>query len=165
MTNPSSIYGLSKLACTNYLKQSYNENSFPITIFRLFQVYGPLQDDNRLIPFVINSCKKNKNFKVTSGKQIRNFCYIDDVVRAIFLSLNNKKTNGEIFNLGSKENLKVKSVIKTINYKVGRGKPIFGKERTHIGEKNKIIPNINKIKKILNWEPKYSIERGLNKIL
>ena len=54
--------------------------SFPFVILRPYQVYGPYQDNNRLIPFIINSCLQNKKFPCTTGVQFRDFLYIDDFV-------------------------------------------------------------------------------------
>ncbi len=162
---PTSIYGMSKLACTNYLKEIFQQSNFPFTIFRLFQVYGDQQDKNRLIPFVINNCIRNKIFFVSSGNQVRNFCHIDDIVEAVFLSFSNKKTNGEIFNIGSDENFKVKKIVKIINKKIGSGKPIFGRKKLHLGENNKIIPDIQKIKKILKWKSKFTFKNTLNNMI
>ena len=57
--------------------------SFPSIVVRLFQVYGPLDDDKKIIPFTIKNCLKNRNFNLTQGFQTRDFCHIDDVVNAI----------------------------------------------------------------------------------
>lgn len=162
---PNSIYGQAKLACTQYLTLLHKNINLPVTIFRVFQVYGPRQDQNRLIPYVINKCKKNQTFALTSGEQVRNFCYIDDFVEAIFRSLREKKSNGEIFNIGSDSAHKVKQVVKLIRNLIGKGKPIFGKKKKHIGEKNFISPNIMKIKKILKWQPKHNLLGGIKKMI
>ena len=47
-------------------------------ILRPYQIYGPYQKMNRLIPMVINSCLKNKKFNCTDGSQLRDFLYVDD---------------------------------------------------------------------------------------
>ena len=49
---------------------------------------------------MIRKSKKNEEIIITKGEQNRDFCYIDDVIDAIFKCLNNKKANGEIINLG-----------------------------------------------------------------
>ena len=77
--NPISIYGKSKLNSTNYLKFLNKVYNFPVVVLRLYQVYGPNQKNNRLIPYVIDSIIKNKKIFTTKGDQIRDFCYIDDV--------------------------------------------------------------------------------------
>lgn len=162
---PTSLYGKAKLKCTNYLLFIHKNFNFPVTIFRVFQIYGPLQEENRLIPYVINSCKKNKKFALTKGDQVRNFCYIDDFVKLIFKSLDNKKVNGEIINIGHPESHSIKQVVNLIKKIIKKGSPIFGKKKTHQGETKVIVPNISKIKKLLNWEPKVNFLDGLKKII
>lgn len=87
---PLSVYGISKFLTTQYLLKLYIKNNFPVTILRLYQVYGPYQDQNRLIPLVINNCLANKNFSCSNGKQVRDFVFVDDLVRAIFITLKKK---------------------------------------------------------------------------
>ena len=59
---PQSIYGKSKYLATKYLLSLYKTKKFPMTVLRLYQAYGPGQDTNRLIPFIIKSCIDNKKF-------------------------------------------------------------------------------------------------------
>ena len=68
---------------TKLLQNQYKNKKLPITIFRIFQAYGPNQDENRLIPYLIKTLKE-KNVFLTSGKQIRDFCYIDDIAMQFF---------------------------------------------------------------------------------
>ena len=55
-------------------------DKFPSVIVRPFLVYGPHQSKNRLIPQVIQGCLNDSEFPVSSGKQLRDFCYIDDFI-------------------------------------------------------------------------------------
>ena len=70
---------------------------FPYIIIRPYQIYGSHQDNNRLIPFIINSCLEDKKFPCTTGVQYRDFLYIDDFVSLIIKSFKIKKSIGEIF--------------------------------------------------------------------
>ena len=80
---------------------------------RLYQIYGPNQSVNRLIPIVIKSCLQNKEFKCSSGIQIRDFLYVDDLVNLINkIIFSNAKTFSGIFNVGSRNPVQVKNVIK-----------------------------------------------------
>ena len=137
----------------------------PITIFRIFQAYGPNQDENRLIPYVIKNLKRKKNVFLTSGKQIRDFCYIDDIANAIFLSIDNKKTNGQIINLGSGKKISVEQIVRKIFKRIKKGKLIFNAKNFHYGEQKIILPNILKAKKLLKWRPLISLDKGISKTL
>lgn len=163
--NPTSYYGKAKLECTKYLINIYKKFNFPVVIFRVFQIYGPHQDKNRLIPHVIDKCKKNMKFNLTSGNQIRNFCYVDDFAEVVFKSLNKRGINGKIFNIGHPKSHNIKFIVKLIKNLIGKGYPIFKKKKMQIGETKFIVPNISNIKKFLNWTPKIDIKEGLKKII
>jgi len=157
---PRGNYGLSKYKASQYLKKIGKKNNFPFTILRLYQIYGPGQDNNRLIPITINACLKNKSFPCTSGLQTRDFLYIDDLTRLLILILK-KKASNKIFNVGSSQPIQIKKVINKINTKIGLGKPKFGQIRMRKDEIKKSFPNISRIKKEFKWKPKISFERGI----
>ena len=164
-TLPTSIYGVAKLACTNYLIKNKIFLKFPFTVFRLFQVYGPTQNENRLIPYLINNCKKNKKIYVTHGSQMRNFCYVEDIAKAVFLSLSNKKTNGKIFNLASSENFKIFQIVKMIKNLIGKGKIFYGTKPMHLGETPVLKPDISRLKYHLKWRPTFKLSQGLDMLI
>lgn len=160
---PKTIYNKSKFLASKFLFSLAEKKNFPVTVLRLYQVYGPKQDINRLIPIAIFNCIKNNKFPCSNGKQLRNFIYIDDVVRSIFKCLQKwKKVKGEIINIGSNKNYQVKKLIETIKNKIGKGEPQFGKIPLRADEKFKFYPAINKAKKILGWEAKINLNKGLD---
>ncbi len=160
-----SFYGKAKLLSTKYLINLSKKKNFPSTVIRLYLVYGPRQDINRVIPITIKNSLLNKKFDCSSGNQFRDFIFIDDVIRAILKTLKNKNTNGEIINIGSSKPIKIKSLINKICLLVGTGKPIFGKVKMRKDEILHLYPNINKAKKILNWQPKTNLNAGLKKTI
>jgi len=161
----SSPYALAKLASTEFLLMLFNTKKFPATILRFFQVYGPAQDQNRILPQTIKGCMNNKKFAASKGEQIRDFCFIDDIIKAIFLALKSNKANGEILNIGSGQPQKIKNIIKTICKIVGGGKPQFGKIKYRKDENMKLYPDINKAYKILNWRPKINFKKGIKIVI
>ena len=162
---PKTPYSIAKLACTNLLLNLYQKQKFPVTILRLFQVYGPDQDNNRILPFLINNCLRNRNFKTTSGKQTCDFCYIDDVVRAIFKSLKSKKSNGDVINIGLGEPVQIKEIILIVKKLIGKGNPIFGALKYKRETNMRNYPSIYKAKKKLNWKPKIKLIYGIKKTI
>lgn len=162
---PNSPYAIAKLISTEFLVNLFNLQKFPVIILRPFQLYGPKQDQNRIIPQVIKACLGNKKFPSSKGEQIREFCYIDDFVNAVFISLKSKKNQGEIFNIGSGKPIKIKQVINQIKKKIGKGRPQFGKIKYKVGENMKVFADINKAKVKLNWKPKVKFSDGLNTVI
>ncbi len=162
---PKSIYGRAKFLSTNHLLNLYLKKKFPVTVVRLYQVYGPCQDLNRFMPIIIDSCKNNKNFSCSHGKQFRDFLYIDDLIKAFFLILKNPETEGEIFNIGFGRPLKIRSIIDRILGYYKSGNPQFGKIKLRKEEQMKIYPDISKAKKLLKWKPKINFIKGLAKTI
>ena len=128
-------------------------------------MYGPKQDNNRIIPFIINNCLKDKKFTTTRGDQLCDFCYIDDVVKAIFKSLESKKTNGEIINIGSGKPTKIKSVILLITKLIKKGSPIIGALNYKKNTNMKNYPSIAKAKQKLKWKPIVELNKGIKKTI
>jgi nucleoside-diphosphate-sugar epimerase len=160
-----STYGKAKLSATNYLIKKYKEKKFPCVILRLYLVYGPRQDLNRFIPLVIKGCLEKSFFPCSSGKQYRDFLYIDDFVKLIFMILKNKNTIGEVLNVGSGKPKKIKKIIFLIKNLIKTGNPILGKLQMRKDEILKLYPNIKKIKKKINWKPKIDLITGIKKTI
>ena len=160
-----SHYGRSKHLATKYLLSLYKNFFFPVTVLRLFQVYGPHQDTSRLIPFVISNCIKGNNFPCSSGTQYRDFTYVDDVNDLIIKSLDNSESNGKVFNVASGKAIKVKKVILDIKNIINKGNPEFGKIQMRKDEINKIYANIKSTKKIFDWEAKIIFNDGIKKTI
>ncbi len=160
-----SVYGNAKLKSTLFLLSLFKKQSFPSTILRLYLVYGPNQDNNRLIPYVISNSLKGKKFNCSPGNQFRDFTYIKDVITAIYKTIKSKKSNGEVINIGFGRPIKIKDAIQKIVKYVGKGEPIFSKLKIRNDEPLTLYPNINKAKKILNWSPKISFRKGIKKTI
>ena len=163
--DPITSYALAKLSSINLLIMLNKTENFPATALRLFLVYGPHQKADRLIPQVINGCLKKKNFPVSKGNQLRDFCYVDDVINAIILSLIKRRALGEVFNVGSGKPVSVKFIINKISKIIKQGKPQFNRIPFRKNENLKLYPSINKIGRILGWKPKTNLNQGLVKTI
>lgn len=166
LKNLNSHYGQAKYKATKILMDYYFKFNFPVVILRAYQIYGPYQKLNRILPIVITSCLKKKKFPCSEGKQIRDFLYIDDFVDAIEKFLN-KKTflNGQIFNIGSAKPIKVKKVIKMVIKDTYGGQPIFGAIKLRKDESISMYPSIEKVRKFIKWSPKINLNKGLKKTI
>ena len=162
---PFSSYSYAKFAATNFIQYLSRAECFPGKILRPFLIYGPGQDENRLIPYVIKKALNNEIVQISSGNQLRDFLYIQDAVDVIFLALVNDKLNGKIINIGSGNPVKVKYIVKKIIANIGLGKAVYGNRELRKGEIINLYPNIEYAKKYLSWEPKISLEEGLKKII
>ncbi len=161
----NSYYGTAKLLSTKFLLDLNKRFNFPSTILRLYLVYGPNQALNRIIPITISNAIKDNKFDCSTGHQLRDFIYVDDVVSAIIKILKNNNTSGEIINVGSGKPISIKKTINKICKLVGGGIPVFGKISLREDEMIKLYPNISKAKNLLKWQPKVSFNYGIKKTI
>ena len=160
-----SVYGKAKLLSTKFLLSLYKKYNFPATIMRLYLVYGPMQEQNRVIPITIMNAIKNKKFNCSSGNQIRDFIYIDDLINVLLKILKKKKLDGEIVNIGSGETVSIKKLILKICKLSNGGQPQFGKIPLRKDEIIKLFPFLSKVKKSISWSAKVSLDQGLKKTI
>lgn len=161
----SSVYGSAKLSSTKYLLNLKKKYNFPSVILRLYLIYGPNQDANRIIPITIINSVQNNKFDCSKGKQLRDFLYIDDLINAIIKTLRGRNSVGQIINIGSGKPTSIKKLILNICRLAKGGRPQFGKISLRGDEIDKLYPNITKSTKLLNWKPKISLKNGLKKTI
>lgn len=157
-----SPYSFAKTAADHFLQMLWRTEGFPVTSLRLFLAYGPGQNIQRFIPQVITACLANKKFPTSEGRQIRDFCYITDIINAVECCFYREQVNGEILNLGSGyPGHTIRDVIELIQSKVGMGQPEFGMVPYRKGENMNLVANIEKTKKVLDWHPVVKLDEGI----
>ena len=159
--SPISPYSLGKVSATHFLQMLFRTEKFPVTILRLFLTYGPGQSSNRFIPQIISGCLKDISFPVSKGEQLRDFCFIDDVIRAIFLVFDSSKSAGEIINIASGKPVSIRYVIENIQNIIEGGYPEFGEIDYRSNENMHLYADVNKAKTLLNWQSKFTLNEGL----
>ena len=157
---PNNIYGRAKLKATNYILNLAKKNNMPAAVLRFFQVYGPKQGENRAVMQILKFCMNKKKFPASDGKQIRDFCYINDAIDAIELTIK-KKVSNRIINIGNGKGISMRKLINMIKEISNGGKPEFGVMKSRNHENPVLIPSISRAKKILGWKPKIKLKRGL----
>ena len=165
---PVSAYSISKRACEFYLKIFYKENKINAIAVRLFNVYGPRQDERMVVSRFISQAKSNKPITIYgSGKQTRDFTYIDDCVKVF--DLIDRKVNGfQIVNSSKGKDLNILNLAKKIKNDLKSKSKIV-----HIVTPNKLeefqVPkrcgNSSKLFKLINYKPHTNFITGLRKTI
>lgn len=158
-------YSAAKVATTNLLQTLARSEGFPGVVVRLFLVYGPGQYEARFLPFVINGCLQNVAFPTSQGEQLRDFCYIEDVVEGLLLSAVKKEAIGQVINIASGKPISIRNVIMKVVELIGGGNPTFGAHSYRSGENMALYANIQKAGTILNWGPTTLLDEGLKKTI
>jgi nucleoside-diphosphate-sugar epimerase len=138
-----------------------------IRIARIFNTYGPFmrRDDGRVVSNFVNQAINNQPLTIYGeGSQTRSLCYVDDMVEGLFLLAKTPGLTGEIINIGNQDEktiLEIADIIKKIT--LSKSEVVFkpiGKD-----DPKKRCPDIDKAKKLLNWQPKINLEEGLKKTI
>ena len=158
---PISPYSLAKVACTHLLQMLYRTEEFPAVVLRVFLTYGPNQDGKRFLPQIIKACLSGDEFPTSAGYQHRDFCYVEDVVSAILLSLNSNKVEGQVINIASGIPVSIREIIDITRDLIGSGHPQYGKIPYRPSENMYLYASIEKAKNILCWTPEVNLQEGL----
>ena len=162
---PISPYSIAKTSATHFLQMLNRTERFPVLILRLFLVYGPGQDSGRFLPQIIKGCLSGKEFETSLGEQLRDFCYIDDIVDGILIAMKTNNINGEIINLASGDPISIRTVIEKVKTYIGKGDPKFGKIAYRAGENMSLYADTSKAERLLGWRSKTTIEHGIKKTI
>lgn len=158
-SDPKHFYAYTKLIGEKMIINYSKINKFNYTIFRFFNIYGK-KSTAVVAKFIAQKLQNKKITIFGDGKQKRDFLHIDDLNRAIFQSIKIKKSNNQIYNLGSG---KPESVINLKKIVSERKDHIFLNKRNDDIEIS--ISNIGKIKKHLKWSPKISFIKGVKEMM
>ncbi|MCL4396820.1 GDP-mannose 4,6-dehydratase [Candidatus Parvarchaeota archaeon] len=166
--NPNGIrscYDESKRFSEALIKAYERQYGLDVRIQRPFNVYGPrIREDGfygRVIPRFIDQALRNEPLTVHGdGKQTRSFLYQSDWVAATWKLLMNGKAKGEVLNIGNYKEISVLELAKLIIKKTGSKSKIVHLPPREEDPKRRAA-DITQARKILNWEPKVSLDEGL----
>jgi len=168
-SKPLSPYAVSELAADNYAQVFYNVYGLETVCLRYFNVYGPRQTYSPysgVTTIFLNQLQRNEQPTILgNGKQTRDFVYVEDVVSANMLALKKKDAVGEVFNIATGVATTVNQLVETLQQILGKTnlKPIYGEPRR--GGIQHSYASIEKARKILGYEPTFTLEKGLKKLV
>lgn len=163
VTREASIspYSLAKAAATHFLQMLWRAEQFPAVTLRLFLTYGPGQGEQRFLPQIIRGCLQGRRFPVSEGGQLRDFCYVDDVVEGVFHALEVPAVCGRVINLASGIPVTIRFMIEQVRSIIGKGEPDFGRIANRTGENMALWADTSLARELLGWAPQVPLEEGL----
>lgn len=161
---PVSPYGIAKRAGEMYLDFFHQTHGLPYVALRYANVYGPRQNSQGeagVIAIFASRMLKGQPVKINgTGRQTRDFVYVDDVVRANMQAMRKNVTG--IFNIGTGRQTDIKTVFKKINEFAGGLTPKrHGPAQP--GEVMRSALDCRKARRHLDWSPKVKIDEGLKR--
>ncbi len=161
---PRTPYAASKLAGEKCSMSFFLTFNLPVIIVRPFNVFGPHAREDKYAPvitrFALDVLKNNPPTIFGNGEQTRDYTFVKDTARGIVLAGEEEKLIGDVINIGSGNEIKIKYIAEKIIEMLGKEiEPIFIEERK--GDVSRMCADVRKAKKLLGFKPEYSFERGM----
>jgi UDP-glucose 4-epimerase len=159
-------YAVSKLAGEHLAHAYHDELALPTVTLRPFNVYGPGQIGGGAIRAFIEAALAGRDLTIHGdGSQIRAWCYVDDMVRAVLLCLERPEAVGQSFNVG---NARSAVTIYDLAQRVKRltgcpGEIVF--QPLHYADVEIRIPNVEKAREVLGFEAEVELDEGLERTI
>lgn len=150
----------------------YKHKLFPVSIARFFNTVGPRQSGSygMVLPRFVKAAISNQPLTVYGdGTQSRTFCSVTDVVDALVLLMDSKESIGQAFNIGSTNEITITELAqKVIKLTNSTSEIIYKKHSEVFGDRfeepQRRVPDISKIKKVVGWQPKQSLDEVIIEI-
>jgi UDP-glucuronate decarboxylase len=157
-----SCYDEGKRCAETLFMDYHRQNGVDIRIVRIFNTYGPRMcpDDGRVVSNFIVQALLGKDISVYGeGQQTRSFCYCDDLIEGFVRLMNQDEAIGPM-NIGNPGEFTILELAKKVIEQTGsRSKIVF--EPLPADDPKQRQPDITEARKLLDWEPKISLDEGL----
>ncbi|HEX6763195.1 MAG TPA: NAD-dependent epimerase/dehydratase family protein [Gaiellaceae bacterium] len=159
-------YAVSKLAGEHMAHAYHDELGLPTVTVHPFNVYGPGQIGGGAIRAFIETALRGNELTIHGdGSQIRAWCYVTDMVRGVLACLERPEAVGQAFNIG---NPRSAVTIYDLALRIKRlmrydGEVVF--QPLHYADVELRIPNVEKARELLGWEPQVELDDGLEKTI
>jgi nucleoside-diphosphate-sugar epimerase len=151
LCEPISLYGVTKLAATNYCTMMGKVHHYKVCTLRLFSPYGELEDSSRLYPTIVNALKNNEQPKLSKPDSVRDFIEIDKVIDVYKRIVNVDFEPGDIINVGSGQQQTISQFYHRIASSMGKNiEPIWGEVPPRQNEPLYWEADITKLRSLLN---------------
>ncbi len=151
----------------------YRERQLPTVVARLFNTVGPRQTGayGMVLPRFVEQAVRGEPLTVHGdGTQSRCFCHVQDVVRAIFLLLDEPAAEGEVFNVGSTEEVSIRQLAELVISRAGSESTVqlVSYEQAYeegFEDMHRRVPDISKIQELTGWEPSFDLDQIVDEVI
>ncbi|HIA10782.1 MAG TPA: SDR family oxidoreductase [Flavobacteriales bacterium] len=165
--SPLSPYAVTKLAAEHYCVVYSLVYGLPTASLRYFNVYGPRQNPNSryaaVVPNFITAAMHGESPLIRGdGEQSRDFVFVDDAVRASLKAVLSSETDGIVVNIATGQRITINKLAAAVIRLVGADvEPKY--VAAQVGDIRHSLADISRARKLIGYEPRYSLEQGLQK--
>ena len=157
-------YGHTKLVAEDICRFYATNFQVPVTIVRPFNIYGPGQTDQFLIPLLIQQAlSSSPSIIVNDTEPRRDYIYISDLIDLLLVS--EARPQPGIYNAGSGCSHSIAEIVKLINGLLPVAKPLESRGETRTNEIPNVVADISKARAAFGWTPRIEMREGIGRTM
>jgi nucleoside-diphosphate-sugar epimerase len=157
---PATLYGVTKNATRMVVEAAADEFGIEVAWGRVFFLYGPGEDERRLVASVASALTRGDRAATTAGAQRRDFMHVADA-GAAFAALVEAQTQGPV-NVASGEARRLRDLIEAIGCAAGRADLLdIGALAARPGDPEEVVADVARLRDEVGFRPRMSLEHGL----
>lgn len=164
-----SPYSATKIGADRLAESFYRSFQLPVSIVRPFNTYGPRQSARAVIPTIITQLLSGKEeIQLGSLTPTRDFNYVKDTAAGFIAIAESDKAVGEEINIASQKEISIGELAEEIIRQINPKAKIVCDEqrlRPEKSEVNRLLGSNEKIKRLTDWNPEYSLEQGIEETI
>jgi nucleoside-diphosphate-sugar epimerase len=158
-TRPTTLYAATKLSLNLIASQIATSAGVNLAWARLFFLYGPYEDERRLVPALIRALLRGEPFPATAGEQVRDYLHVSDMASAL-CALAERRVSGSV-NVCSGTPVTMRQLMETVAAVVGNGDLIqYGTIPYRHWDPRFICGDNLRLREDACWTPRYSTLRA-----
>lgn len=159
---PLSAYAVSALAATHACQMGHLDAGVPAVTLRLAVTYGPGQTGRFFVPSLIRHCLRAQPFELSAGEHGRDLAFVDDVVEAFLAAAVAPGAVGEVINVGSGNDYRIRDVAGLVLRLAGADIPLrAGTGPRRPGDVERMVGRVGRAERLLGWSARTGLEDGL----
>lgn len=162
---PVDIYGISKKMAEEVCQWMAGAG-LPVTVFRLFNTYGPRETNAHIIPEIIGQLKRGNTLRLGNVKPVRDYIYVSDVAAALVALAGTRADPYRVYNLSSGYHASVEDLVSIMAHLLGKQLRVeVDPERFRPADKMIQTARIDGMVEATGWRPSFDLRRGLRTLL
>jgi nucleoside-diphosphate-sugar epimerase len=155
---PLDPYGASKLTAWRSANSFFEREQLPLVTLRLFPVYGPREDAEKLVPFLCKAACKGEALRLERADSVTDYLHVSDAAAAVGHAIEGPLKDGEAYNVASERGVTQRELAEKIFACVGKKPAYVPVEAVASG-----LPLIGKAVKLraTGWSPRVDLDAGL----
>jgi dTDP-glucose 4,6-dehydratase len=163
-----SPYSASKIGADKLAESFFCAYDLPVVTVRPFNTYGPRQSARAVIPTIITQALSLNSIRLGNQNTSRDFTFVKDTIAGLMKAAESTGVEGQVLNLGTGQEIRIGDLAQKIIQKIGRPVEIDMdpvRLRPERSEVLRLLSDNTLARKSLGWEPKVSLDDGLNETI